>query len=175
MPLDYFGPLCGWSSFAGECRLCGRRYVLARLPSSLPPFCTDGIPLSSRSFSVGPSVGSARPCPACPGRSSFSVLIPPPPQGEQANGESFPLPSRPSVSTPPPQPLSGTSYSGKRRTVSSLLILSERTGERAASEDGSPSLAHSLPSPLPTISFLPLPPRPRNPASLFPPFVLTCV
>ena len=68
----------------------GTSYVLSRLPSSLSPFCTDGIPLSSRSFSVGPSVRPLDPFVLAlralvglpsPSLSHF------PPQGVQSNGE----------------------------------------------------------------------------------------
>ena len=82
MPLYYFGLSFGGSTSAHECRLCDRRYVpLPCPPASLLPALMASHYLPALSPPVHPSVpwivGSARPCPACPGRSSFSVLIPP--------------------------------------------------------------------------------------------------
>ena len=82
MPNYYFGPPFGGSTFAHECRLFGRRYVpLPCPPASLLPALMASHYLPALSPPLHPSVpwivGSARPCPACLGRSSFSVLIPP--------------------------------------------------------------------------------------------------
>ena len=142
------------------------------MPACFPPSCTDGIPLSSRSFSAGPSVRpldrwirSTLPCVPW----SLFLLRPHPthlpPQGEQSNGESFPLPSHDLIA-----PLSVYAaamamvaiwHKLQRQTPNGFLPpgperASGRTGEqRAKTALPPPALAHSLPSPLPTISFCP--------------------
>ena len=168
MPLYYFGPPFGGSTFAHECKLCGARYVpLPCPPASLLPalMASHYLPaLSPPRRSIRPLDRWIRSTLPCVPWSLFLLRPHPthlPPQGERAVEWGIIPPSiyrapqclrrrhgrylaqvtaaTPNVFLPPgPERASG------------------RTGEQRAKTALPPSaLAHSLPSPLPTISFCP--------------------
>ena len=169
MPLYYFGPPFGGSTFAHECRLCGRRYV----PRPCPPASLLPALMASHYLpALSPPRRSIRPLdrwirstlPSVPW--SLFLLRPHPislhrVSSRMGNHSPFHL-SRPSVSTPRRRHGHGrylaqvTAANAERFPPSGPERASGRTGEQRAKTALPPSaLAHSLPSPLPTISFCP--------------------